>query len=732
MKIGRLTINLAQQKKPNTDAEIGTGNLNPSFFAGEVIDVSKVKIKDLIKMRQNDGTVQSLYSIITLPILANNWSIEPDEDAPDNEAAKAQAAFVKQALTLPPHKGGMTTPFRLVLADMLRAVLEGYRAYEKVYTLNDAGQVVYRKIAQRDNQTIILKTDERGGFNGLKQYAYIGDEFKEVEIPREYSFVFTYGKEFNWLFGESAFRAAYYSYDKKHRLYYLYNQAAQEFAIPTKIGSAAPGGKQGEIDSLTESLDELNMKSSIAIPNGADVKGLDSSMRMDMIPGIDHHNAEMARSVLAHFILLGTGSSTGSWALSSDQSDMFLIAERGLMELIEDHINSYLLPDLIDYNFATPYYPAFKFGDMTDATREIVKEAFMKIADKMPAGIPDWLVTGIATRMADTLDLDKPEGASDEGTYGAKSTPDVQPADAKISDQSHSHKKKVQLASGKWSRALTPAEGVVNFTGLQKKQDTLQEDFAKEAKVIWSGLKSTAVKNARKLLEAKDYKALSELSLGNDTPYVSLISQNMLDAYTYAKNGAADEINRKIPPTATASKTVIQQKAKAVADKQFTDVLFGIKNKVTEAIRKNTLSKTDLSIGDLLSDISDLFDDFFPNSVETGASAFLAAAINMGRDDVFQQYKNSIQSYQYSAILDENVCPTCEDLDATVVDEAGYTGTEWQPPIHFNCRCIWVAIMSDEEEPPDLTGFPESPGGTDKPSLSEPYCKSTKLSDNKA
>jgi len=77
--------------------------------------------------------------------------------------------------------------------------------------------------------------------------------------------------------------------------------------------------------------------------------------------------------------------------------------------------------------------------------------------------------------------------------------------------------------------------------------------------------------------------------------------------------------------------------------------------------------------------------------------------------------------YQYSAILDEVVCAVCEDLDSSVVDEATYYSTKWMPPIHFNCRCIWVAIMNDEEDKPDFTGLPDAPGGTTEPSLSHSH-----------
>jgi SPP1 gp7 family putative phage head morphogenesis protein len=746
MKIGPLRINLANSSKPPTDAEIGTGRVHLSYFNGEVINPSKIRIKDYIAMRENDGTVASLYNIITMPVLANPFSFEADEEDvgidPDAAADVAegeepeefhpQADFVNKVFTLPPHQGGMTIPFKLVIADMLRAISEGYRSFEKVWAINDDGMIVYKKIASRDNQSVIIREDDRGGFDGFDQWAYIDNTLKRVTIPQERAFLFTYGKEKDFLYGQSAFKAAYYHYDKKHRLYYLANQGVQQFAIPPKVGIAPPNAKQTVIDDMTAALDKMATNSSVTLPNGATAATLSASGRIDPISLIDHHNAEMARSVLAHFILLGTSDKTGSYALSQDQSDMFIVALKGLLHLIEEHINYYLIPDLIDYNFADPHYPKFQFGDITDATRDIAKEAFLTISRFMPQGVPDWVATGVALKMAETLDIDKPDGVSDEGTYGVHA-PAVQPttppatppadpnapAPAAPATQSHAHRREARLADNKWFRPLTPAEKKVNFSGLQNKLDTLENDYLGAVKPIWDQVKADAVKQVRKLLEAKDYKAIENFTLSNGDKYRAAIQQAMMDAYTYAKNGAADELGRNIPATSADTKVVIAQKAKAIADKQYSDMEFMIRNAVTEALRKNQLSKpaVELSIGDLLSTVSGFFPEYFDKNIGTGATAFIGAAVNIGRSDVFDTYKNSIQSYQYSAILDDSTCPICEDLDGTVADEADYTSSQWQPPIHFNCRCIWVAIGSDEQDPPPITGMPENPGGVSQPLL---------------
>jgi hypothetical protein len=63
----------------------------------------------------------------------------------------------------------MMLPFNLFIADILRSVEDGFRFYEKVWTPNDQGKIVYCKLTPRDALTIPFKRDSNGGFAGAKQ-----------------------------------------------------------------------------------------------------------------------------------------------------------------------------------------------------------------------------------------------------------------------------------------------------------------------------------------------------------------------------------------------------------------------------------------------------------------------------------------------------------------------------------------------------------------------------------
>lgn len=395
------------QKMPQGGtAEIGvTGQSIIGGFQDEEARVDTLTVDNYVKMRQTDGTTAMLYNVLTLPIASSAYSFKADEA----DASSEQMDFIEQVLTNPPHKGGMEIPLPLVLADMLRAVLEGFRLYEKVYRVNAEGRIVYRKLAPRDGQTLLLKRSDDGGYGGAHQRVTFKGKYVDVELPAEKTFLYTYGKDKNFLYGESAFKAAYYHYTKVHKLYYLSELSVQASAVPPKVLKGKDSVSQQERNRAMAMMSRFGSVNTAAyIPDGMELTPYNPSTgRVDPMPLIDHHKIEMARSVLAQALTLGgtTGSKGGSYALSKDHTDLLMIGIKAVMDSIEDHINFYVIPDLIDLNFAQPAYPTFHFDDINSETQELVVEAFSQLITK--GDVSPEIARGIEDKIAETLEIDR-------------------------------------------------------------------------------------------------------------------------------------------------------------------------------------------------------------------------------------------------------------------------------------------------------------------------------------
>lgn len=105
----------------------------------------------------------------------------------------------------------------------------------------------------------------------------------------------------------------------------------------------------------------------------------------DIDRAIKRHDAAIARGLLATFLMLGTDGKGGSLSLGQDQSNLFLKAISGWLEMIVAVVNKQLIPMLWDLNgFPPEYMPYMRPGELTQKTLDQVS---MFVKDLAAAGI---------------------------------------------------------------------------------------------------------------------------------------------------------------------------------------------------------------------------------------------------------------------------------------------------------------------------------------------------------
>ena len=84
-------------------------------------------------------------------------------------------------------------------------------------------------------------------------------------------------------------------------------------------------------------------------------------------------------------------------------------------------------------------------------------------------------------------------------------------------------------------------------------------------------------------------------------------------------------------------------------------------------------------------------------------SLFVFAAINLGREAVFEANPEKVYAIQFSAILDNRTTTICRGLDGVIVKPGSDEYLAIRPPRHWGCRSILVEIMVDEPYKPLFT-----------------------------
>lgn len=712
------------QPKKDLTREVGVaGEVLFTGFDREESRADNVSIKDYRKMIDRDPTVESLFNIMTLPIVSATYRIDADE----NDEGEVQADFVRKNLLEPPHKGGMETPFTLFQDQLMMAIVDGFALWEKVYKLQN-GKYVYKKLAYRDSIGITLLRDKDGGYGGARQVVSYAGETVDVTLPAYKTFLFTHNKARDYLYGRSALKSLVKPYNKKAKLEYLDSIALQADAIKPKVlirteagtyESDDPNSKSNTIvNKALKALAKLGERNPVAsLPFGFDVKEITQKGR-DPHQSIERQNSEMARAFLATFTLLGSqgGSNVGSFALSDNLSDMLMISLKALMAKIEEHINQYVIADLHDLNFATPHYSELHYDDLTSDTVQVIADAFMKLLEK--DRVSDEMVQGIEEQTASRLEIDLEQIKKDREARAAdeakkaeaqKPTPSDDNPDGgtptggsgggNSQDGGSAGNGGKFLSDNQWWRPLTPYEQSVKFADINAKMDTLESSYAKAAEPILADF-------ARKLVESGvATQKIKDVKVELPKEYASLLATTIRTAYNYAKTGAADELNLPAPATSPEAVAGMKEMVEFVLSKQQDDIRGIIAD---ERLKHQTNLSSEDDAAKLVSDALLLaIMAWVTEIVKPTASAIVGRAINNGRNDVFVSVQTSDDLYQYSSLLDFKVCPICKSLDGSVVTPEDYARTEWKPPLHFNCRCLWILIrkLSPDYKMPEVTGI---------------------------
>jgi len=376
------------------------------FAAQELVDVKDITLQQIQTMRRKDGQARAIHRVLTLPLRTAQLSVIPHGGSSGGDGEE-EAELVKMALTEPLSRGGMSTSINKVLAHMGMALADGFAVFEKVWQITSEGKFTLRKLAPRGANTVKFILDENGGLEAVRQRVQWQGERIDVTIPSDKLLVYTAQHEENPWYGESYLLPAYYHYDKKHKLYYISHLASQFHAIPGRIGTYPPQALKVDRKSFREQLAKMGFNTAITKPVGWEIEPFGGTGGMpDYEKLINHHDAMMAKSVLAHFIQLGTGSSSGSWALSEDQSDFFTIALETILAEWSEVFTFYVAPQLVDFNFSSGAYPEVKFGPLSDQTRDVMAEVFKVLSSATTTNVTPEFMFEIEKKIAEVLGLE--------------------------------------------------------------------------------------------------------------------------------------------------------------------------------------------------------------------------------------------------------------------------------------------------------------------------------------
>jgi phage gp29-like protein len=348
------------------------GILSNVDYNDELTGTQRVLVYD--QMRKGDSTVRAALLAVKLPILAANWYIKAFDQSPAQQDIKN---FVDEQLF---HTMDITWN------DWLRHCMNyldyGSMVFEKVFQQGDNGMIGWEKFAPRLTKTIYRWRMPDNVTEGITQILPTGGL---RGIPLWKVMVFVNEQEGENYEGISLLRAAHQPWYFKTSLYKIDAIATerQGLGVPyVKIPPNASDPDRAKIDELMRNL-RANEQANIQVPVGweigyMDTKGSAVKTAKDMIM---HYDRQISKSVLAQFMELGSGS-VGSFALSSDQSQLFLLSLKAIATQMQDTLNNDAVREIVDLNYqiSANQYPTLEFGRIGNVDVEKLSTALFRLA----------------------------------------------------------------------------------------------------------------------------------------------------------------------------------------------------------------------------------------------------------------------------------------------------------------------------------------------------------------
>lgn len=384
------------------------------------------------EMADNDDIVGAILYAIEMLVRQTSWTVEAQgRSAKDKEAAE----FVQSCLD------DMQTTWVDTVSEILSFLTYGWSFHEIVYKRRmgntrdvrtrskfDDGLVGWAKLPIRAQETLYQwEYDEADNLIGMTQMP--PPDFGLFTIPMSKGMLFRTRSRKDNPEGRSILRNAYRSWYFKRRIQEIEGigierdlaglpviYSPEDFNIWDKNNKAAVDALEG-LEEIVRNI-RRDEKEGIVLPGGYKLELLSTggTRQFDTNAIIERYDTRIAMTVLADFIFLGH-QQNGSWALSSDKTELFAMACGAYLDIIAETFNSQGIPNLIDINgehFAgITDYPKLTHGDIEDADIEKVS-AFIRDMTSIGVIVPDdgledyvRQVGHLPERTEDTRDIDE-------------------------------------------------------------------------------------------------------------------------------------------------------------------------------------------------------------------------------------------------------------------------------------------------------------------------------------
>jgi len=359
------------------------------------------------EMRDNDPIIGAILFAIKMLCRQVAWRVEA---AGSSNADREATAFLESCLY------DMSMSWQDTISEVLSMLVFGWSWHEIVYKRREGDsrdpsrrskyadhRIGWRKLPIRAQETLVEWIfDEEGGIQAMRQSA--PPDYKIREIPIEKSLLFRTEATKGSPEGRSILRNCYRPFYFKKNVETIEGIGVERDLaglpvvwVPPNVASPQTNEERTALQKFKDLVTKIrrDQQEGVVMPLLYDERGnklydiqllsTGGRRQFDTSTIIQRYNTQIAQTVLADFIMLGT-QKVGSYALASSKTNLFAMAIGAFLDEIEDVFNTHAVPRLFKLNdFKVENYPELRHGDIESVELSELGEFIQRLSG---AGMP--------------------------------------------------------------------------------------------------------------------------------------------------------------------------------------------------------------------------------------------------------------------------------------------------------------------------------------------------------
>lgn len=649
------------------------------------------------EMRRSDDQIIMLLRVVKNPIMSARWFISP---ADDSKESKKISKFVSHVLMDDMGIEENPKTFEKFKREALTAVEFGYSLFEitNKIVLDDEeyrSYVGFKGIDWRSPKTIEEWDIEPGG--KLTRVRQIDNSQRSRDVFIDGDFVLHIAPEMEGdnYEGISMLRPIYGNWLRKNVLLKLQMIGIERAATGVPIGEV-PRGQENSTSqaAMEDSLSRFvsHEQQYMTVPEGFKVDSLKIEHDAEKVQAaISAENVGMSKSFLVSFMELGL-SGSGSFALGTDLSDIFLSGLSVYANSIRSPINTKLIPQIVKLNFGKQRkYPELIIEGINDKAGKELSEILKTLKE-------GGFLQEITDRMQEVI----------HQRYDLPYDSDIKVSHfGNIADEALNAKKnKVRLSETCYNLSEKNLSKKIETVGQEMTELMKKRLFQRASKLV-----SAMIRIWRNEPKSKRREKINRLLVPDKGNYKKTISDILEVVYVDATDGVRKELSGDglklseqpdISGLPAESKSTARSQAELIVGSQDSDLR---KNLFFSFTAKADILPTEEQMKANLLKVVDSY--VSGPSVRSSGYNAVSTAVNLARNAVFQKKEvlDKIESFVFM-----NPSPTakvCVHLTGRVFTREEYVVSGNLPPLHHNCNS-WIRAQlsgSPRNKPLDPRGL---------------------------